>query len=97
KSDMLASSTLDAMLSRRRELDVALVPDQGSPAAANRGEADKANCSFCRILRCLQPTLTGRNGTGRRGDRISTDFLRCVRSLTARGPMSASCRSRGAE
>jgi pimeloyl-ACP methyl ester carboxylesterase len=31
KSDMLASSTLDAMLSRRRELDVALVPDQGHP------------------------------------------------------------------
>jgi pimeloyl-ACP methyl ester carboxylesterase len=31
KSDMLASSTLDAMLSRRRELEVALVPDQGHP------------------------------------------------------------------
>jgi pimeloyl-ACP methyl ester carboxylesterase len=31
KSDMLASSTLDAMLSRRRELQVALVPDQGHP------------------------------------------------------------------
>jgi pimeloyl-ACP methyl ester carboxylesterase len=31
KSDMLASSTLDAMLSRRRELQIALVPDQGHP------------------------------------------------------------------
>jgi pimeloyl-ACP methyl ester carboxylesterase len=28
-SDMLASTTLDAMLSRRSELDVAVVPDQG--------------------------------------------------------------------
>jgi pimeloyl-ACP methyl ester carboxylesterase len=31
KSDMLASSTLDAMLSRRRELEIALVSDQGHP------------------------------------------------------------------
>ena len=28
-SDMLASTTLDAMLARRGELDVAVVPDQG--------------------------------------------------------------------
>ena len=28
-SDMLASTTLDAMLARRRELEVAVVPDQG--------------------------------------------------------------------
>jgi len=31
KSDMLASSTLDAMLSRRHELQMALVSDQGHP------------------------------------------------------------------
>ena len=31
KSDMLASSTLDAMLSRRSELEIALVSDQGHP------------------------------------------------------------------
>ena len=31
KSDMLASSTLDAMLSRRHELQIALVSDQGHP------------------------------------------------------------------
>src|SRR5262245_356448 len=31
KSDMLASSTLDAMLSRRHELQIALVSDQGYP------------------------------------------------------------------
>jgi pimeloyl-ACP methyl ester carboxylesterase len=29
KSDMLASTTLEAMLSRRSELEVAVVPDQG--------------------------------------------------------------------
>ena len=29
RSDMLASTTLDAMLSRRSELDIAVVPDQG--------------------------------------------------------------------
>jgi pimeloyl-ACP methyl ester carboxylesterase len=28
-SEMLASTTLDAMLARRRELEVAVVPDQG--------------------------------------------------------------------
>jgi pimeloyl-ACP methyl ester carboxylesterase len=28
-SDMLASTTLDAMLARRNELEVAVVPDQG--------------------------------------------------------------------
>jgi hypothetical protein len=28
-SDMLASTTLDAMLARRGELEVAVVPDQG--------------------------------------------------------------------
>ena len=28
-SDMLASTTLDAMLARRQELEVAVVPDQG--------------------------------------------------------------------
>jgi len=29
KSDMLASTTLEAMLSRRSELEIAVVPDQG--------------------------------------------------------------------
>jgi hypothetical protein len=29
KSDMLASTTLNAMLARRSELEVAVVPDQG--------------------------------------------------------------------
>jgi hypothetical protein len=31
-SDMLASTTLDAMLARRGELEVAVVPDQGHAA-----------------------------------------------------------------
>jgi hypothetical protein len=30
-SDMLAPTTLDAMLSRRNELEIAVVPDQGHP------------------------------------------------------------------
>jgi pimeloyl-ACP methyl ester carboxylesterase len=46
KSDMLASSTLDAMLSRRRELDVALVPDQGHPPLLTEPKLIKRIAAF---------------------------------------------------
>jgi pimeloyl-ACP methyl ester carboxylesterase len=46
KSDMLASSTLDAMLSRRRELDVALVPDQGHPPMLTEPKLIKRIAAF---------------------------------------------------
>ncbi len=52
RSDMLASTTLDAMLSRRSELDIAVVPDQGhaplltEPKLIGRIAAFVASCDI---------------------------------------------------
>jgi hypothetical protein len=47
-SDLLASTTLDAMLVWRGELE----------AVFGRAQADRADCSFCRIVRRPRAALT---------------------------------------
>ena len=62
-SDMLASTTLNAMLARRRELEVAVVPDQGhapllvEPKLIRRIAAFVASCKHPRAT--LKGVLTG--------------------------------------
>jgi hypothetical protein len=57
KSDLSAPTTLEAMLSRRNELEVCRSAGSGSPTAAGRAQADTADCNFCCFLRRLHAAL----------------------------------------
>jgi pimeloyl-ACP methyl ester carboxylesterase len=55
-SDMLASTTLDAMLARRTRSSRSA--GSGPRAVFGRAQADRADCSFCRIVRRPRAALT---------------------------------------
>jgi hypothetical protein len=83
-SDILASTTLDAMLARRGELDVAVVPDPGSRAIAYRAQADTADCGLWRIVRRPSATLRGPFSDAQRAaSHGSFPALELVRALSA--------------
>jgi hypothetical protein len=66
KSDMLASTTLQAMVSRRDEIEVVVVPDQGHPPFLTEPNLIRADYSLCRIVRPLRPAVTGNDLNGPR-------------------------------